>query len=1047
MSERSVSRALLKIGALTTAVALAFGAATTGASAQDEPETPSSTNVEQTQTPAPTSEQSTPPSTTDSVPPSSSESVPPSTTESQPATETATPPVSTSQTATPPPASEQPKSTGDQKAALADLKATVVLDKAEYQSHEPVRLTLTVTNQSAVTAEGVRANVSGVQVDDPEWGEFSWRTGGGRLAAGETRVLQVAGAISRVEPDGRVMVSGNISATNGDANQSDNSFIVHAKVTQTFGSAHGHAYGDNGNGTPDAGEDFAGVTVSIYGGSPAAEHRTTTDQNGRFSFKDIPAGKYSAYFELPGGWVVHSPLGGEYFTVEPGGTAVVDGRAERPYSEVLTAFGMLDAETYAYPGQVKISLTLRNTGSKPLVGIKAGCGRSGDAGQLGGGAGWGDLHPDGKGVTLAAGETRSFEIIEALTSHSRNLGSVRLFCDFAPNPSWNADGPTVSDSATVTGGLGRYTVQVAHDKNGDQGVQPGEELSGLKVVLKDQRTGATTAERTTGADGRATFTDLPVGTYWAVVDGPWKLTDGLGARFLEIVEADLHGALLVQPGTADVAVIGTVRFEKSLYESHETVRFWMSVTNVGGTTAERVRLSWAISAVELPQNVWGDFSAGAAGIRLAVGETRTFEASGRIQSLYGGRLGIWGSIDHAGQRNPRSGYSGWVDVVQTKGDVTGVVYTDKNRNGQQDAGEAAAGAEVKANGGVPYEYYKTTTDAEGRYSFKGLPSGDYYVGFALADGWVVHHDEKHAQVRVQPGAPVDLTARAERPYHESLAAKMELDKDVYRVGEEARVTITLTNSSDRAITGITAACNFAGDSNQLGGRPGHDRPTGWGDLLRPAGGVTVGPGETRTFVAVEAVPDEALGFGKVVVGCVFSPGAGWNTDGAEAFDSARVPGGFGAMTGYLIYDRNGNRALDPGEAIGNTRIVLHDRELGVDVAEAMSDDRGNVRFDRVPAGDYWARVDGPWKFQGEYDNHVQVFAGSERSTDFWVVPDVAPGQGAGSTEPPAPAATAGGSGDALAKTGASVLGLGLLGALLVAFGFGASVIGRRRQAA
>ncbi|WP_439662613.1 hypothetical protein ACSHWB_14865 [Lentzea sp. HUAS TT2] len=42
---------------------------------------------------------------------------------------------------------------------------------------------------------------------------------------------------------------------------------------------------------------------------------------------------------------------------------------------------------------------------------------------------------------------------------------------------------------------------------------------------------------------------------------------------------------------------------------------------------------------------------------------------------------------------------------------------------------------------------------------------------------------------------------------------------------------------------------------------------------------------------------------------------------------------------------------------------------------------------------------------------------------------------------------AGGAAEVLAKTGASVLGLGLLGALLVAFGFGAGLIGRRRQIA
>lgn len=56
----------------------------------------------------------------------------------------------------------------------------------------------------------------------------------------------------------------------------------------------------------------------------------------------------------------------------------------------------------------------------------------------------------------------------------------------------------------------------------------------------------------------------------------------------------------------------------------------------------------------------------------------------------------------------------------------------------------------------------------------------------------------------------------------------------------------------------------------------------------------------------------------------------------------------------------------------------------------------------------------------------------------------------GANTPPASAGGAGGAGDgtddALAQTGASALGLGLLGTLLVAFGFGASIVGRRRTA-
>jgi SdrD B-like domain len=488
---------------------------------------------------------------------------------------------------------------------------------------------------------------------------------------------------------------------------------------------------------------------------------------------------------------------------------------------------------------------------------------------------------------------------------------------------------------------------------------------------------------------------------------------------------------------ADALPRGVVRFEKQSYESHEKVRFWLTVTNIGGKTAEQVRLDWPILAVELPQGLWGDFSYGGAGIQLAPGESRTFEGVGNIHDIRDGKLSIWGGLRYLGGPNPNSLFSGEVPVVQTKGDLSGVVYTDKNRNGQQDAGEAAAGAVVDAYGGVPSDSLRATTDADGRYSFKGIPSGDYSVYYTLADGWIVHRDSgTTAEVRVLPGAPVQLTARAERPFSESLSATLTLDKDAYQVDEIATITITLTNSGDQAISGIQPGCNRVGDANQLG------RAEAWNPVFGK--GVTVGAGETKTFVVKEKVPQASYESGTVVVMCDFEPNPANNTDGPFAHDSARVSGGFGSLVGDLYYDRNNNGKADEGEAIANTRIVLHDRELGADVAEAVSDASGHVRFDHVPAGEYWARVDGPWKFEGEWGGHVLVSADHENRNGFEVVPVTQPQSpaGGGGNTPPAPA----GGGGALANTGAGVLGLGLVGALLVAFGFGASVFGRRRTA-
>jgi hypothetical protein len=603
---------------------------------------------------------------------------------------------------------------------------------------------------------------------------------------------------------------------------------------------------------------------------------------------------------------------------------------------------------------------------------------------------------------------------------------------------WVAPGPDVTDPEPAT----EYTITAVHDKDADGRPEQGEEISGLKISLRDKVTGAVVAERTTGPDGKAAFKGVPAGTYWARPEGSWMFQGGYGAWDVIIGGPGKESTFFLVPGVAAAETRGLVRFEKQSYESHEKVRFWATVTNIGGKTAEKVRLDWPVLAVDLPRDLWGDFSYGGAGIQLAPGESRTFEGFGNIHDTYNGKLSIHSGIEYLGRPNPhQSALYGEVAVVQTKGDLSGVVYTDKNRNGQQDAGEAASGAVVDAYGGVPSGSLRTTTDAEGRYSFKGIPSGDYNVNYTLADGWIVHVYDAGEVVRVQPGAPVQLTARADRPFSESLSATLTLDKDVYQAGEVATVTITLTNSSDRAISGIQAGCNRIGDEHHLGGTPSNPNPEGWGDL--GGEGVTVGAGETKTFIVKEKVPQAARNRGKVVAACDFEPNPGYNTDGPFAGDSARVPGGFGSLAGPLFHDRNGNWTLDEGEAIGNTRIILHDRELGVDVAEAVSDAKGQVRFDHVPAGEYWARVDGPWKFEGEWGGHQQISGDYDARTSFVVVPveQPRPPAGGGGNTPPASAG-----GDALAKTGAGVLGLGLIGALLVAFGFAASVIGRRRVA-
>lgn len=810
-----------------------------------------------------------------------------------------------------------------------------------------------------------------------------------------------------------------------------------AQAAQQTGLS-GVLYADkNRNGQQDAGEALSGQEIYIVGGEDGASHRADTDADGNFVFAGLAPGVYRSSMYLADGWVVrHVKPGGELFTVTANTMTKVVVRAERPYSEQLTVTASLDRESYRLPASAKITLKLANITNRKINNIKVLCNRLGAPHALGNGRGWDALVANG--VTLDAGESIPIKIVEEIPEAASKDGLVTLDCLFAPHVGWNNDGARVHAEAKVSGGVGAYTMQLGQDRNANSRVDADEVVKDAQVLLVRPQTGEQVAQATSGADGKIEFGGLPVGEYRAVVVGSWMFTDP-GQQLLRITgQGGFSYGFLKYAAPADLRA--TVKADKPRYEAHETVRLEVTVKNIGGQTAERSRLDWGPSALDIPDEAWGEFRPRGPGIRIPAGESRTFTVSGTIRDFRNGELSLWGWVDYLGRPNPHwSSFTGKAEVVETKGDVTGVVYTDKNRNGLPDPGEAAAGAEVRISGGAPYASRTTSTDSSGSFTFNALPSGDYWVEYALSDGWMVHIEgDARPQFRVKPGPPTRLTARADRPYRELLKATLTLDKSTYVVGEDAKITVRLTNTSDRQIVGIKAACNRVGDPHHFGGYDG-PMPEGWGDLRYDSSGVTLAAGETKTIVVTEKVPAGARWRQQVVASCDFEPTPDYNTDGPNAFTSAAVPGGFGTVTGLLAHDRNANGVVDPGETIPNTRmLLLIDRESGLRVAEAVSDAQGNVRFDQLPPGEFWAHVDGPWKFEGDNLGMVDVRIDTITRVPFFVVPDPVATPRPGGDQP------GGGTRGALAKTGASVLGLGVVAALLVAFGIGARVAGRRK---
>ncbi len=212
---------------------------------------------------------------------------------------------------------------------------------------------------------------------------------------------------------------------------------------------------------------------------------------------------------------------------------------------------------------------------------------------------------------------------------------------------------------------------------------------------------------------------------------------------------------------------------------------------------------------------------------------------------------------------------GTATVTKVTGSADGVLYFDANGNGQYDQGEGLAGATVKFSGGVPYhDEPLLTTDSDGRFAVTDIPAGHYWPTVSGVGGLVAPSIDVHLGEQ-----PQHILVEARHKVSDTLDASLALNADTYVVGDIAHVTVTLTNTGEQDLAGISTRCNQAGDQDQLTGAG-----TGWGDLRRGGSGVIVPADSTMTFDVTEAVRPGSGADGRVRVVCQFGQfGDGFET--------------------------------------------------------------------------------------------------------------------------------------------------------------------------
>jgi LPXTG-motif cell wall-anchored protein len=471
----------------------------------------------------------------------------------------------------------------------------------------------------------------------------------------------------------------------------------------------------------------------------------------------------------------------------------------------------------------------------------------------------------------------------------------------------------------------------------------------------------------------------------------------------------------------------TAQFDKPAYDSGEAMKIAITVRNTGTVPARGLRMNQFLTApdrIVVTPGQWAELGYSGPGLTLEPGQEYKLTVSGTPASGETTAATLSGFVsDQTGLGVGEFKFTATVNA--TYGHASGVVYGDKDFNGEFGSGEGLGGVTVEWAAVVDFQHkYTATTDAAGRFTLPKLPLGDYYVSGTAPRGWWVGSKP----VTVDRSDKTDhMLLRATQPLKGLLKPALKFAKDGYSRGETAHVTVTLANSGTHALVGIVANCNRGGFGDQLTGRG-----PGWGDLRT---GVTVAAGETKILDVTEAVPRSALAVGQVTVACDFNFAGVDDLSSPSASDQAEVAGGIGAIVGEVRYTAPGK----PEVGVPGVRVVLTDDRPCMVVTEDVTDADGRFTFTDLPAGTNYVLYLFPpadWTIK-----HGNPFGADVRAdNDTRLVVDAVPGPDPMTPElqalPPECGPAGAEPADAttpqamvLANTGASVLGLTALGML------------------
>jgi hypothetical protein len=397
----------------------------------------------------------------------------------------------------------------------ADFVVTGHFDKAAYDFGDDVTTTLTITNSSDQTATGlVGQDYGDIDYSDEAWGAFRPDGPGATLHPGESVVLVLTAEVSPPWDEAidlTLVVSGDTVGFS--------SVELSAPFARSLNDLSGTVYFDHDeNGVIDQYEGQAGVHVTAEQSWTGNKLVTSTDQEGRFRFGDVPAGEYSLSFDNTDTLIAPFLTA----TVTAGGENDVTAELTRPRSETLRASVRFTANTYAAGDRAELVVRLFNSGTRPATGITALCTGSGTPNELiADPIGWGALAEGGAGVTIPAGTTRTYRVWNTVPDAARQWGVFVANCLF--DSTFDRGSPLAQDHAKVPGATQTTNIRLYEDRNDNNVIDAGEGVR-AKVTLVDRFTGRAVATGRSKANGVLAIPDVPTGAYILRIAAPWQFS-------------------------------------------------------------------------------------------------------------------------------------------------------------------------------------------------------------------------------------------------------------------------------------------------------------------------------------------------------------------------------------------------------------------------------------------------------------------------------------------------------------------------------------------